>query len=127
MLAAGSLVLAGCGDTETADTGGDSEAAGGPISIVAIPGWTDQTGTAYLYEYVREENGYDVTVENVGDMAVSFAAVAQGEIDLYGSTWPERTHEVYWEEPRQHGRFGNVLRRCQAVLSCAGVLRNPAH
>lgn len=97
MVAAGSLVLAGCGDTETADTGGDDE-GGGPISIVAIPGWTDQTGTAHLYEYVLEENGYDVSVENVGDMAVSFAAVAQGEMDLYGSTWPERTHEVYWEE-----------------------------
>lgn len=94
IVAASGLVLAGCGDTETADTGGDSD----PISIVAIPGWTDQTGMAYLYEYVLEENGYEVEVENLGDMAPAFTAVAQGDYDLFGSTWIERTHDVYWEE-----------------------------
>lgn len=99
MVAAGALALSACGDTETADTdnGGDAE-GGGTISIVAIPGWTDQTGMAYLYEYVLEENGYDVEVENLGDMAPAFTAVAQGDVDLFGSTWPERTHDVYWEE-----------------------------
>lgn len=97
MLAIGGLVLAGCGDTETADTGGNGD-GGGPISIGAVPGWTDQTGMAYLYEYVLEENGYDVTVETLGDNAPLFQAVAQGDIDLFGSTWPERTHDVYWEE-----------------------------
>lgn len=97
MAAAGALVLAGCGDGETADTGGEDESLG-EISIVAIAGWTDQTGTAYLYEHVLEENGYEVEVEYVGDMAPSFTAVAQGDIDLFGSTWPERTHDVYWEE-----------------------------
>src|SRR5699024_5650394 len=97
MLGIGGLVLAGCGDTETADTGGNGD-GGGPISIGAVPGWTDQTGMAYLYEYVLEENGYDVTVETLGDNAPLFQAVAQGDIDLFGSTWPERTHDVYWEE-----------------------------
>lgn len=94
MVAIGGLVLTGCGDTETADTGGDGES----ISIVAIPGWTDQTGIAYLYEYVLEENGYEVEVENIGDMAPSFTAVAQGDVDLFGSTWIDRTHDTYWEE-----------------------------
>lgn len=97
MVAAGALALTACGDGETADTGGEGESLG-EISIVAIAGWTDQTSTAYIYEYVLEENGYEVEVENIGDMAPSFTAVAQGDIDLYGSTWPERTHEVYWEE-----------------------------
>jgi len=98
VLSAGALILAGCGNGETADTGGEEDTDRGPISIVAIPGWTDQTGMAYLYEYVLEENGYDVEVENLGDMAPSFTAVAQGDADLFGSTWPERTHDVYWEE-----------------------------
>src|SRR5690625_4656217 len=128
VLSAGALILAGCGNGETADTGGEEGTDRGPISIVAIPGWTDQTGMAYLYEYVLEENerepisivaspgctdqtgmaylyeyvleesGYDVEVGNLGDMAPSFTAVAQGDADLFGSTWPERTHDVYWEE-----------------------------
>lgn len=98
LVTAGALALTACGDGETADTGGDDDEARGEISIVAIPGWTDQTGMAYLYEYVLEENGYDVEVENLGDMAPAFTAVAQGDIDLFGSTWPERTHDVYWEE-----------------------------
>ena len=98
LVTAGALALTACGDGETADTGGDDDEARGEVSIVAIPGWTDQTGMAYLYEYVLEENGYDVEVENLGDMAPAFTAVAQGDIDLFGSTWPERTHDVYWEE-----------------------------
>ena len=98
VLATGALVLAACGDTDTDDTGSDADEERGTISIVAIPGWTDQTGIAYLYEHVLEENGYDVEVETLGDMAPSFTAVAQGDIDLFGSTWPERTHDVYWEE-----------------------------
>src|SRR5699024_3210101 len=99
VLAATALALAGCGNGETADTGdaADDEDRG-EISIVAIPGWTDQTGMAHLYEYVLEENGYDVDVQNLGDMAPAFTAVAQGDGDLFGSTWPERTHDVYWEE-----------------------------
>jgi len=96
-MAAGSLALAGCAGDDAADTsdGGENR---GEISIVAIPGWTDQTGMAHLYEYVLEENGYDVEVQNLGDMAPAFTAVSQGDGDLFGSTWPERTHDVYWEE-----------------------------
>lgn len=28
--------------------------------------------------------------------------MAQGDIDLFGSTWPERTHDVYWEEHKDN-------------------------
>lgn len=97
LVAASGLVLASCGDTETADTGGGNESSE-PISIVAIPGWTDQTGMAHLYEYVLEENGYEVNVENMGDMAPAFTGLAQGDYDLFGSTWIDRTHDIYWEE-----------------------------
>lgn len=103
MIAAGALALSACGDTETADTGDGADGeGGGTISIGAVPGWTDQTGMAYLYEYVLEDNGYDVEVETLGDNAPLFTAVAQGDIDLFGSTWPERTHDVYWEEHKDN-------------------------
>lgn len=97
-LAAGALVLTACGDDASEDVAGEER---GEISIGAVPGWTDQTGMAYLYEYVLEENGYDVEVETLGDNAPLFTAVAQGDIDLFGSTWPERTHDVYWEEHQE--------------------------
>lgn len=94
LVAVSGLVLAGCGDT----AGSDGAAEGGSITIGAVPGWTDQTGMAYLYQYVLEENGYDVEVDTLGDNAPLFTAVAQGDIDMFGSTWIERTHDVYWEE-----------------------------
>lgn len=99
LVTTGALLLTACGEGEETqdDAVGDNEQRG-ELSIGAIPGWTDQTGMAYLYEYVLEENGYKVTVETLGDNAPLFTAVAQGDIDLFGSTWPERTRDVYWEE-----------------------------
>jgi glycine betaine/proline transport system substrate-binding protein len=98
MLAIGAVALTACGtDNDSAGTDAGDDARG-EISIVAVPGWTDQTGMAHLYEYVLEENGYEVTVENIGDNAPAFQGLAQGDYDLFGSTWIERTHDVYWEE-----------------------------
>lgn len=97
LIIAGALMLTACGDA--ADPG-DREASGDrePISIVATPGWTDQTGTAYLYQYVLEDHGYEVEVENLGDMGTAFSAVALGDVDLMGSAWPTRTQASYWQE-----------------------------
>src|SRR5690625_941803 len=100
MVTDGALALSACGYTETADTGNDGDK--GTISIVAVPGWTDQTGTAYIYQHVLEENGYDVEVETLGDMAPAFTAVAKGDIDLLGSTRPDRTQDVYSDEPQHN-------------------------
>lgn len=91
IVAAGSLVLAGC----SGDDGGESK---GSLTIGAVPGWTDGTGTAYLYKHVLEENGYDVDVEELGDNALVYSGVAQGQLDLFGSAWIDRTQLSYWEE-----------------------------
>ena len=123
MVTAGALALSACGDTETADTGNDGDK--GTISIVAVPGWTDQTGTAYIYQHVLEENGYDVEVETLGDMAPAFTAVAQGDIDLFGSTWPDRTQDVYWEEHKDTledlGTYYDEAKLFLAVPECSDI------
>ncbi|MGO1637274.1 MAG: glycine betaine ABC transporter substrate-binding protein [Ancrocorticia populi] len=90
VLAVGALVLSGCGGD-----GGDDK---GSITIGAVPGWSDQTGTAYLYKSVLEEAGYDVEIQELGDNALVYSGVFQGQIDLFGSGWIDRTHESYWEE-----------------------------
>jgi len=68
------------------------------IRIGAVPGWSDHTGIAYIYEHVLEENGYDVDVTSTVDVGPAYTAVAEGELDLYGAAWPERTQASYWEE-----------------------------
>lgn len=89
-LAVSALVLSGCGSD-----GGDGK---GSITIGAVPGWSDQTASAYLYKSVLEEGGYDVEIQELGDNALLYSGLAQGQIDLFGSGWIDRTHASYWEE-----------------------------
>jgi glycine betaine/proline transport system substrate-binding protein len=85
------MVAAGCSGT---GSGEDDKT----ISIGAVPGWTDQTGTAHLLKNILEENGYTVEIKELSDNAPVFAGVANGDIDILSSTWPERTHKSYMDK-----------------------------
>lgn len=99
VVTAGALMFTACA-TETAEVNDDDASPTDQemIRIGAVPGWSDHTGIAYLYEHVLEENGYDVEVESTVDVGPAYAAVAEGDVDLYGAAWPERTQASYWEE-----------------------------
>lgn len=90
MVAVSALALVACGGGD----GGDQ----GPITIGVVPGWTDQTGTAYLHKQILEDNGYEVEINEFGDLGPLYNGLAQGDIDVFSSAWPERTHESYWDE-----------------------------
>lgn len=94
ILAALALTLAACGGSD--DSGGAGK--GETIKIGAVPGWTDQTGTAYIYKNILEKHGYKVEIVELSDNAPVFAGVAGGEIDVFGSAWPEHTHKSYMDE-----------------------------
>ena len=97
-LTCGALMFSAC-TAESSQTTDDPGPAEGPeIRIGAVPGWSDHTGIAYIYEHVLEEHGYDVEVESTVDVGPAYAAVAAGELDLYGAAWPERAQFSYWEE-----------------------------
>lgn len=105
-LATASLVLAACGSgggTDDTTTGDETEAeAGGEISgtitMGFLPAWTDGLSMAYLLQNQLEEMGYTVEMQTLTEAAPLYAAVSEGDVDMYPSAWPEVTHVDYMEQ-----------------------------
>lgn len=90
------LGLTACGSGEQSGNGGD----GGDktITLGIIPSWTDGLSTAYLWKNVLEADGYTVEIEEINDAAPLYTGLAEGDIDVYPSAWPEVTHKSYMDE-----------------------------
>ncbi len=84
----------GTDETSAAEGGGDK----GTITLGYIPSWTDGLSTAYLLEAKLEEAGYTVEHQELTEAGVLYTALAQGDVDIYPSAWPEVTHASYMEE-----------------------------
>ncbi|USQ76541.1 glycine betaine ABC transporter substrate-binding protein [Ornithinimicrobium cryptoxanthini] len=92
---------AGDDTDESADAGGEEAAGGGEggtITLGIIPSWTDGLSTAYLWKNVLEGEGYEVEITEIADAGLLYTGVANGDIDIYPSAWPEVTHASYMEE-----------------------------
>ena len=102
--AAATLVLAGCSSDGTGGTGGttttDETSTGdkGTITLGFLPSWTDGLSTAYLLEDQLEKLGYTVEMETLTEAGPLYTGLAQGDVDIYPSAWPELTHASYMEE-----------------------------
>ncbi|MGM1018310.1 MAG: glycine betaine ABC transporter substrate-binding protein [Actinomycetota bacterium] len=97
--AAASLALAGCasgGDSAGGDGGSSDEM--GTITLGFLPSWTDGLSTAYLLENQLEKLGYTVEMETLTEAGPLYTGLAQGDVDIYPSAWPELTHASYMEE-----------------------------
>lgn len=92
------LTLAACGSED----GGDGSGGGGgedkTITLGYIPSWTDGLSTAYLLDDILTEAGYTVEHEELADAGLLYTALAQGDVDIYPSAWPEVTHATYMEQ-----------------------------
>lgn len=101
---AASLTLAACGGgSETGgeaagDGGSEGGGAEGTITLGFIPSWTDGRSTAYLLEDQLTKLGYEVEMEELTEAALLYTGLAEGDIDMYPSAWPEVTHASYMEE-----------------------------
>lgn len=98
-LALGLTACGGGGDSTssgegTAAAGGDGET----IQLGFLPSWTDGLSLAYLWDHVLTEQGYEVEMTEVADAAPLFTGVAQGDVDVFPSAWPEVTHASYMEK-----------------------------
>jgi len=95
-----SLGLAACGsETDSGDGGGDG--GGGDakqITLGIIPSWTDGLSTAYLWKNLLEEKGYQVEIQELSEAAPLYTGLAEGDVDVYPSAWPEVTHKSYMEQ-----------------------------
>lgn len=97
--AVASLALAGCAtgnDTAGGNGGGDSEGGDkGTITLGFIPSWTDGLSMAYLVQDQLEKLGYTVELETLTEAGPLFTGLAQGDVDMFPSAWPEVTHAEY--------------------------------
>ena len=101
--AAGALALSGCasdGAGGTIELGGGAGSAGGggdkgTITLGFLPSWTDGLSTAYLLQDQLEKIGYDVELKTLTEAGPLYTGLAQGDVDLFPSAWPEVTHAEY--------------------------------
>ncbi|MGP6169637.1 glycine betaine ABC transporter substrate-binding protein [Microbacterium sp. A196] len=93
-----SLALGGCAagnDTAGGDSGEDSK---GTITLGFLPSWTDGLSMAYLLQDQFEKLGYTVEMETLTEAGPLYTGLAQGDVDMYPSAWPEVTHVEYMEK-----------------------------
>lgn len=87
-----------CGSSEGSDSSGDKE-----VALGVIPSWTDGLSMAHLWKNVLESKGYTVTITELSEAAPLYAGLAQGDVDIYPSAWPEVTHQAYMDQ------YGNQI------------------
>ena len=91
------LGLAACSGGDGGSDGGGS-GGGDTITLGYIPSWTDGLSTAYLLDNRLTAMGYTVEHEQITEAGVLYAGLAQGDVDMFPSAWPEVTHASYMEE-----------------------------
>ncbi|MEZ5087396.1 MAG: glycine betaine ABC transporter substrate-binding protein [Tessaracoccus sp.] len=98
------LSLAACGgDSPGAAPSDDptsvgSEAPDNTITLGFIPSWTDGRSVGNLLKVQLEEMGYTVETQELSEAGPLYLGLAQGDVDIYPSAWPEVTHASYMEE-----------------------------
>ncbi|SEE84352.1 glycine betaine ABC transporter substrate-binding protein [Jiangella alba] len=84
------LTLAACGD--------DGGSGDDTITIGVISSWTDYLSMGYLWKDIFEDEGYTVEIQELADNGPLYTGLADGDIDLMPSSWPEVTHAQYMDE-----------------------------
>lgn len=97
LAAALTVSVTACGSSSG---GGGAGSGGGDKKIVLgiIPSWTDGLSIGHLWKKVLEGKGYQVEIKELSEAAPLYTGVANGDIDIYPSAWPEVTHEAYMEK-----------------------------
>ena len=97
--AVASLALAGCSGNGDSEAGGEAEMGEcSTVTLGYLPSWTDGLSTAYLLENQLGKLGYDVQMQTLTEAGPLYAGLAQGDVDVYPSAWPELTHAQYMDE-----------------------------
>ncbi|MFJ6651704.1 glycine betaine ABC transporter substrate-binding protein [Microbacterium sp. NPDC091313] len=95
--AVAALALAGCASGNQAEGGAGDASADRTITLGYLPSWTDGLSTAYLLENQLTELGYTVKMQTLTEAGPLYTGLAQGDIDIYPSAWPELTHKSYMD------------------------------
>lgn len=110
LLAAASLVLAGCGTLDDGASGGGGPAAGGGGGVdgtvrMARASWDTGWMQAEITRQLLEELGYTVTdpADATRDAATFYPALARGDLDLWVNGWFP-LHDRYLDSQRVTGQ-----------------------
>lgn len=103
LLAAGVLLLSGCGGT-TGPAKSGSPAAPAPssggkskaITIGEVEGWPEDIASTDLWQYLLQKRGYKVKLIQAS-IAPIFADVGQGKM-IYMDAWLPHDHGPYWQK-----------------------------
>lgn len=93
-LTAVALIATACGSDSSSEGGSDDKS----ITLGIIPSWTDGLSTAYLWQNILEDEGFEVEIEELSEAAPLYTGLANGDVDVYPSGWPDATHAQYMKE-----------------------------
>ncbi|MFC5338241.1 glycine betaine ABC transporter substrate-binding protein [Leucobacter denitrificans] len=91
--AAAALVLSGCATASAGESATEE-----PIKLGYLPAWTDGLSLAYLLEDQLGKLGYETEMEELSEASLLYTALSEGDVDIYTSAAPERTHASYMEK-----------------------------
>src|SRR5699024_1205477 len=96
------------------------------ITLGYIPSWTDGLSTAYLLDHFLSEAGYTVEHEELSEAGVLYTALAQSDVDIYPSAWPEVTHAEYMEQyGDQMEDLGTYYDNAELTFECRSTPTSP--
>ncbi len=87
----------GAAASETGSAGGNEVAAScDAVNIGLIP-WDEDIALTNLWQYILEQKGYTVK-QTQPDVGPLYAALANGQVDVFFDAWLPATHSDYWEQ-----------------------------
>lgn len=89
------LLIAGCGTNDEDKTANNDEAT--KEIIIGLDPYDYATVPAYLSKEILEREGYNATIQD-GEVGILFAALAEGDIDVFVDIWSPNLQKSYLEQ-----------------------------
>jgi len=133
VLTAMMLIAAACGDdSSTTDTAPATTEAQPAATEAALPGegvtvtmargnWIETNFQNYVVQQLLQELGYEVTDPEEIAPATFYPAVAQGDYDLWASSWPLNHTPLLEGESPDGGTFGDKARYIGKMMASGAL------
>lgn len=71
----------------------ETQSADRSITIISTP-WEETVAVSHLWQHVLGQNGYQVEVKEIADVAIAYPAMTAGDVDVFFGAWMpgQKTH-----------------------------------